>query len=84
MSDYVDLGKLPETETISRHLSPTVLSQTYNPDGCLLESVGTFTFGQAAAVVLGGSVGAATSFFPKANTEEVQAVPPPAAPLATP
>ncbi len=67
-SEYVDLGKLPETDTIARHLSPTVLSQTYNPDGCLLESVGSFTFGQATVVVVGGAITAAAPFLPKPDS----------------
>ena len=58
VNDYVDLGKLPEADTVAKHLSPTVLSQTYDPNGCLTESVGTFTFGQAAAVIAGGAIGA--------------------------
>ncbi len=73
VSEYVDLGKLPEAETISRHLSATVLSQTYGPDGCFLESVGSFTFGQATAVVFGGAIGAATQYMPKPGAEEVDA-----------
>ncbi len=84
VNDYVDLGKLPEAETIAKHLSPSVLSQTYNPEGCLLESVGSFTFGQVFTVIVGGSVGVSMSYLPKANNEEVQVAPHPAAPLATP
>ena len=83
-SDYVDFGKLPEADSIAKHLSPTVVSQTYNPEGCLLESVGSVTFGQATAVIVGGAVGAAAPFLPKQNGDEVQAIPPADAPMATP
>ena len=83
VNEYVDLGKLPEPEPIARHLSPTVLSQTYGPDGCLLESVGTFTFGQAMVGVIGGAVGAAIPFMPKPKGDQVRATPT-ASPLATP
>ena len=83
-NEYVDLGKLPEPETIAKHLSPTVLSQAYNTDGCLLESVGSFTFGQASVVVIGGAVGAAVPFMPKPNSDQVLATPPSASTLATP
>ena len=57
--EYVDLGKLPPAEAISKHLSPTVLSETSDGQGILLESVGSFTCGEAAVVVVGGSVAAA-------------------------
>ena len=77
VNEYVDLGKLPEADVIARHLSPTVLSQTYNPDGCLLESVGPFTFGQAAVVIVGGSIGAASPFLPKNGGDEPEAAPDP-------
>jgi hypothetical protein len=40
MSDYVDVTKLPPTETVTRHLSPIVLSQRYEQDGYVTESVG--------------------------------------------
>ena len=77
VNEYVDVSKLPEADVVARHLSPTVLSQTYNPDGCLLESVGSFTFGQAAVVVVGGSVGAAAPFLPKNGNDEAEPSPAP-------
>ena len=57
--EYVDLGKLPPAEAISKHLSPTVLSETSDNEGILLESVGSFTCGEAVVVVAGGSAAAA-------------------------
>ena len=77
VNEYVDVSKLPEADVVARHLSPTVLSQTYNPDGCLLESVGSFTFGQAAVVVVGGSVGAAAPFLPKNGNDDAEPAPAP-------
>ena len=56
--DYVDLSKLPEAETISKHLAPTVFAEVGDDQGVLWESVGSFTFGEAA-VVVGGATGAA-------------------------
>ena len=53
--DYVDLAKLPDAETISKHLSPAVLSETSDDAGILLESVGSFTYGEAAVVVAGAA-----------------------------
>ena len=77
VNEYVDVSKLPEADVIARHLSPTVVSQTYSPDGCLLESVGTFTFGQALTAVVGGSVGAASPFLPKNGRDDAEAIPQP-------
>ncbi len=77
VNDYVDVSKLPEPDVIARHLSPTVLSQTYSADGSLLESVGSFTFGQAATVVIGGSVGAVGPFLPKHGDDNTGVEPAP-------
>lgn len=57
-NDYIDLGKLPDTEVIGRHLSPIVYSQSADDTGFLAESMGPVTFNQAALVVAAG-VGAA-------------------------
>jgi hypothetical protein len=56
---YVDAGKLPSTEAISKHLTPSVYSQSVTPDGTLIESVGTLTFNQVLAGTIGGAVAAA-------------------------
>ncbi len=59
MTDIIEASKLPETETVARHLQPIVYSQTRLPDGYLIESRGPITLNQA---VIGGA-GAASSFF---------------------
>ncbi len=56
---YIDAGKLPNTETISKHLTPSVYSQSVTSEGTLIESVGTLTFNQVFVGVLGGAVAAA-------------------------
>jgi len=56
---YIDAGKLPGTEAISKHLSPAVYSQSVSADGTLVESVGPLTFNQVAVVAIGGTVAAA-------------------------
>lgn len=56
---YVDAGKLPNTETISKHLSPAVYSQSVSADGTLIESVGPLTFNQVVGVTVGGVLAAA-------------------------
>jgi hypothetical protein len=52
----IDLNKIPRAEIITRHLSPIVMSQDYQTDGYVTESVGPITFYEAAAGValLGG------------------------------
>lgn len=56
---YMDAGKLPPTEAIAKHLTPSVYSQSVTAEGTLVESVGTLTFNQVLVGVLGGSVAAA-------------------------
>ena len=52
-------ASLPPAEAIGRHLSPIVLSQRYEGDGYLSESVGPVTFREAA---LGMAIGVGASF----------------------
>jgi hypothetical protein len=40
VSETVDLGKLPQADVITKHLSPIVMSQSYRGDGYVAESVG--------------------------------------------
>lgn len=58
VSDIIDTGKIPETETISKHLSPILYSQTRLADGYLVESSGPVTMNQALllGVAAGGSL----------------------------
>ena len=60
VNDYVELGKLPDGEVISKHLSPIVLTQSADDEGVLVESVGPVTFLQAGFGVAG--FGAAAAF----------------------
>ena len=43
ISDYVDVGKLPPPEIVTKHLSPIVSSQRYEGDGYVTESTGPVT-----------------------------------------
>lgn len=65
VTDIIEASKLPETETVARHLQPIVYAQTRLPDGFLIESRGPVTLNQA---VLGGA-GAASSFFKPAQNQ---------------
>lgn len=55
----IDTTKLPQTETITKHLSPIVFSQRVTSEGTLIESSGPITFNQAilAASAAGGGFG---------------------------
>jgi hypothetical protein len=51
VTDYIDLGKLPAPEVITKHLSPIVSSQRYDRDGYVAESIGAVTLDQASIVL---------------------------------
>ncbi len=55
ISANIDPSKLPAADSITKHLSPMVLSQQVTEDGTLVESSGPITVNQA---VLAGSVSA--------------------------
>ena len=58
-ADMIDTGKLPQTETIARHLPPVILSQRRLEDGVFLESSGPVTVSElAVAAAAGGILGA--------------------------
>jgi hypothetical protein len=59
ISDTVDLNKLPPVEVITNHLTPIVMSQSYDGNGYIAESAGTITLGQAIIGVggIGGFAG---------------------------
>jgi hypothetical protein len=47
LTKWVDLGKLPSPEGITKHLSPIVSSQRYDRDGYVAESIGPITLDQS-------------------------------------
>jgi hypothetical protein len=49
LNEKVDLNKLPAPEIITKHLSPIVMSQNYETDGYMTESVGPVTMYHAVA-----------------------------------
>ena len=62
IADTVDLNKLPAPETIMKHLSPIVMSQRYEGDGYISESVGPVTVYQTIVGVAGLGSGAAVLY----------------------
>lgn len=57
MGEQVDMDKMPPAEAITRHLNPVVMSQRYDGDGYVAESVGPVTMYQTVAG-LGAAIGA--------------------------
>ncbi len=51
----VDVNKLPDTETISRHLHPILYANKQVADGMLIESSGPITLSQATVLISGGA-----------------------------
>jgi hypothetical protein len=62
ISDTVDLNKLPAPDVITKHLSPIVMSQSYDGDGYIAESVGPVTVYQTI-IGVGGLGGAAAALY---------------------
>jgi hypothetical protein len=56
VSSMIDTGKLPQTDTVARHLPPIIFSQQRLEDGVLLESSGPFTVSQLAIAAAGGGM----------------------------
>ena len=59
ISETIELNKLPTPEAITKHLSPIVMSQRYDGDGHISQSVGPVTVYQT--VVGAGGLGAAAA-----------------------
>lgn len=62
IAETVDLSKLPPAEVITKHLAPIVMSQSYETDGYVTESVGPLSIFQAALGGMGLS-GAGAAFY---------------------
>jgi hypothetical protein len=53
---YIDAGKLPATDTLTRHLGPIVYSQARTDRGTLVESTGTISVHATVIGVLAGTI----------------------------
>ncbi len=59
VSAFIDTSKLPQTDTIAKHLPPVIFSQQRLAEGVLIQSSGPFTVSQiAAGLAAGAAVGA--------------------------
>lgn len=83
-SDYVEIGKMPATETISKHLGPIVYSQNWVDDGMISESVGPVTMTQAMFAVGLGAGAAAVPLLQKQLHPTPTVATPPAMPVSSP
>jgi hypothetical protein len=81
IADNVDLGKMPGAEVILKHLSPIVMSQRYERDGYVAESVGPLPLYQTIL----GSIAAGTAAAGFSNRQIFDSSPPALSPApATP
>lgn len=87
ISETVDLSKLPSAEVITRHLSPWVLSQRYDGDGYVTETLGPISILPAAIAFIGSAAARAglrpPPAIPAMSTPPASAPPPPAISSAT-
>lgn len=81
LNDYVDLGKLPPAEVVTKHLGPIVSSQRYDGDGYVAESVGSITLNQSG-IGLGALAIWGTMAYQRGATPSMSS-PAPASPPAT-
>ncbi|MDP9004468.1 MAG: hypothetical protein M3N12_06705, partial [Verrucomicrobiota bacterium] len=89
IADTVDLSKVPAPDVITRHLSPIVMSQRYDGDGYVAESVGPVTANQSL-IGLAGLVGGGAFIYHQQtqaasiNSQFSTPPSPSSAPMATP
>jgi hypothetical protein len=62
LSDTIDFTKLPPADIVAKHLSPTVMSQSYRGDGYVAESVGSLPLYQTLIGVVGGTTAASAIY----------------------
>ena len=78
VAKYLDPSKLPKAETISRHLSPMLISWAEAEGGTQMDSIGPVSLIQAYVPLVGG-----TAFF-AFRSFGMMSAPPPPAPTVTP
>lgn len=83
ITDTIDLSKLPASETITKHLSPIVMSQRYDGDGYISESFGPVTVCQTI-LGMGGLGGAAAALYRQQTSSAHSSRAPTPAPAGSP
>jgi hypothetical protein len=69
VADTVDVSKLPPADVIAKHLSPTVMSQSYQGDGYVAESIGSVPLYQTVMAAIGAGVAASSLYHPQATDD---------------
>jgi hypothetical protein len=62
VAETVDVSKLPSAAVVSKHLSPTVMSQSYQGDGYVAESIGSVPLYPTVIAVVGAGAVARTFY----------------------
>jgi hypothetical protein len=70
VADTVDVSKLPPADVIAKHLSPTVMSQSYQGDGYVSESIGSVPLYHALMIAVGGGAAAAAIYHPPEKEDQ--------------
>ena len=86
LSDTIDVGKLPPSEIVSRHLGPTVMSQSYRGDGYVAESIGSVPLFQTIIGAVTATTAASALYQQQTRRGPwiQQTIPPPPISLPTP
>jgi len=82
LRDTVDFDKLPAAEVITKHLSPIVMSQRYDGDGYVSESIGPVTAYQT--MIGAAALGTAATMFYHRQEQGSGGAQPHSAPVASP
>jgi hypothetical protein len=69
VAETVDVSKLPPADVVSKHLSPTVMSQSYQGDGYVAESIGSVPLYHTLMVAVGAGAAAAVIYHPQKEDE---------------
>jgi hypothetical protein len=69
LADSVDVNKLPPAEVIAKHLSPTVMSQSYQGDGYVAESIGSVPLYHTVFAAIGAGAMARAVYHPQRNED---------------
>ena len=70
VADTVDVSKLPPADVIAKHLSPTVMSQSYQGDGYVSESIGSVPLYHALIVAVGAGAATAAIYHPPEKEDD--------------
>jgi hypothetical protein len=70
IAETVDVSKLPPADVVTKHLGPTVMSQSYQGDGYVAESLGSVPLYPTVMAAVGASTAAAIIYPSRQNNED--------------